>query len=441
MNRHNYLECLKEQIRYKKMRSVIAAEIEEHIEEQKKDFMVAGMSEDEAEEAAVREMGDPVEVGVEMDRIHRPKMPWGAIAVIGVMEIIGFLFFLLFYKEGVTNAISCGKVLVLMVTGFLLMILVCYMDYSWIGKYAKYLAGGYLVALFIGRYFLGLQVNGATRWFHIGRISMNISIMSWLFIPLYGAVLYGYRGDGYKAIFKSALWMVIPTVLLVRSPDMMMAATLGLSCCIMLMMAVYKGWYQVSGRKILMMIGTVTFLIPAGIFTWIIGFGPEYQKLRVLGMIGIRQEAVGGSLANVRYLLSASKMLGKSSKFNDFGNSVFDYMLLGIGNYCGILVMVGLVVIIAGLLCWFLRSTLKQRNQLGMIMGFGCVTVLGIQFVLSIISNFGISVLGTGAWCLFFGVSGTGIMISGILLGVLLSIYRHQSVTPELFIAKKLIED
>ena len=58
---------------------VIAKEVEDHIEDQKQVFMAEGMKEEEAEKAAVEEMGDPVEVGVEMDQIHRPKMPWKAI--------------------------------------------------------------------------------------------------------------------------------------------------------------------------------------------------------------------------------------------------------------------------------------------------------------------------------------------------------------------------
>ena len=43
--------------------------------------------------------------------------------------------------------------------------------------------------------------------------------------------------------------------------------------------------------------------------------------------------------------------------------------------------MVLCIAVIAGLLCWFLRSMLKQKNQLGMMMGFGCVMVLIIQFL------------------------------------------------------------
>ena len=71
-------------------------------------------------------------------------------------------------------------------------------------------------------------------------------------------------------------------------------------------------------------------------------------------------------------------------------------MMLGIAGYCGILVMVLCIAIIAGLLCWFLRSALKQKNQLGMMMGFGCVMVLAIQFLLSLLANIGVSVREPG---------------------------------------------
>ena len=74
MERHEFLEILTEQIRTKRARPFIAKEIEEHIEDQKMDFMAEGMTDLEAEEAAVREMGDPVEAGVALDRIHRPRM-------------------------------------------------------------------------------------------------------------------------------------------------------------------------------------------------------------------------------------------------------------------------------------------------------------------------------------------------------------------------------
>lgn len=81
---------LTEQIRCKMARGTIEQEINDHIEDQKAEFLSEGMSQTEAEEAAIREMGDPVEVGLEMDRIHRPTMAWGMIALIVGLSLAGY---------------------------------------------------------------------------------------------------------------------------------------------------------------------------------------------------------------------------------------------------------------------------------------------------------------------------------------------------------------
>ena len=149
----------------------------------------------------------------------------------------------------------------------------------------------------------------------------------------------------------------------------------------------------------------------------------------------------GTTLGAVRELLSRCMAVGRASGVDRFwaGDRISsaDYMMLGIAGYFGILVMVLCIAVIAGLLCWFLRSTLKQKNQLGMMMGFGCVMVLTIQFLLSLLANIGISGIGQCAWCLFFGYGRSGQMVSAVLMGILLSIYRHQNVTPELVVEKR----
>ncbi len=145
MERRDYLELMTGQIRCRKMCPVIAREVEDHIEDQKQAFMAEGMTEEEAEKAAVEEMGDPVEVGVEMDQIHRPKMPWKAILVIALMEILSGIFAAFFLKQSESYGYVAGiRQIFRIAMAFSVMILVCYMDYSWIGKHARLLAGGYL---------------------------------------------------------------------------------------------------------------------------------------------------------------------------------------------------------------------------------------------------------------------------------------------------------
>ena len=54
-------------------------------------YLASGMTEYEAEEAAVEQMGDPVAAGMELDQVHRPKMAWGMIGLAGALYFAGFL--------------------------------------------------------------------------------------------------------------------------------------------------------------------------------------------------------------------------------------------------------------------------------------------------------------------------------------------------------------
>ena len=79
MDRKEYLDTMEQQIRSRQAGRAARREMEDHIEEQKATFQAAGMTAEEAETAAVAEMGDPVEAGAALDLVHRPRVPWGAL--------------------------------------------------------------------------------------------------------------------------------------------------------------------------------------------------------------------------------------------------------------------------------------------------------------------------------------------------------------------------
>lgn len=69
-----YLKIVLEQIRCRKARPYIRQELQDHMEEQIEANMHAGMDCESAEKAAVKDMGDPVETGISLDRIHKPQI-------------------------------------------------------------------------------------------------------------------------------------------------------------------------------------------------------------------------------------------------------------------------------------------------------------------------------------------------------------------------------
>lgn len=121
MRAEEYLTILTDQIWCRMAREDVRKELLCHIEDQKAAFLSEGMEAAEAEEAAVREMGDPVETGNELDRIHRPKMAWGMIALIAVLSIVGYLAQYLLQEKWIAAG-GTGMVMTYMMLGLLLSI-------------------------------------------------------------------------------------------------------------------------------------------------------------------------------------------------------------------------------------------------------------------------------------------------------------------------------
>ena len=405
MDKKEYLEILAEQIRYKKALPMIEKELEDHMEDQKKDFLASGMTEKEAEAAAVMEMGDPVAVGVDMDRIHRPKMAWGLILLTGALYLAGMIFrYLLYDRSGL--GIYIANSWVYYVLAFVVMIGVCYVDYSRIGEKARELTVGLFLILMAGIWFGGTVVNGSFGWISVGGMMiLNVRVLVYLFLPLYGAILYRYRGQGYEVIWKAAAWMLPAVVVVFYANSLMLALLL----CVFSM---------------------VIFLLLYAGMVW--KFGAVYQKERLQMLLPPYGEEISAVMEPLRSAAANSHMVGSSAQamkgLEMYGDR--DFLFTYILSFCGILIAVLFISLIAVLLFYLLKHTLRQRNQAGRIMGLGCTVVLVGRLVIYLLGNLGLQPYGDG-YCPFLSTGGSSAVVTGILLGLLFSIYRYQNIAKE----------
>lgn len=152
-----YMKTLLEQIRCKSARKLVEKEIREHILEQYEENLESGMDEICAMEAAVEDMGSPVETGVALDAIHRPQMSWSMLVMIGVISFFSILIQVLVGNGN--PMLGSGHVLrhlFHVVLAFAMMLLVYRLDYSKIGRYAKRITG-IACTVFLRQSIWGLQ--------------------------------------------------------------------------------------------------------------------------------------------------------------------------------------------------------------------------------------------------------------------------------------------
>ena len=86
-----YIKKLLEQVRFEKAHKAISDEIRAHIEDQAEAHISEGMDKETAEKRAVEDMGDPVETGIALDKVHRPQVAWSVVVATLVVAVLGIV--------------------------------------------------------------------------------------------------------------------------------------------------------------------------------------------------------------------------------------------------------------------------------------------------------------------------------------------------------------
>lgn len=131
MHIKEFLNSVCEQIKYKPIRDEIAEELKNHINETKEDYIKNGIHEEDAEEKAIMQMGEPEKIGKRLNKIHKPQMNWQLLILTIILLEFGYL---VSYVDGTDKwKINLITIILTMIPCILIYLL----DYKKIKKYAN----------------------------------------------------------------------------------------------------------------------------------------------------------------------------------------------------------------------------------------------------------------------------------------------------------------
>lgn len=429
MRMDEYLRTVTEQVRCSKMHDSIAEELKDHILDQAEAFEEEGTDHEKALELAVKEMGDPVETGVALDRIHRPRMSVEMLVLVSLISVLSLGFYgMMLMMTGQDLATGAGywvhQQVKYTVIGFVLMLLVYRLDYSILGKWGRQIAAG-ILAFVVLSLFVGVQIYGRIYGLRIGPVLIPASGIIWLYVPAYASVLYAYRGRSGKGLAGLVLWTLLPVFLALRLPGLNQAVLLLMALLLLFSIAVHKDWYQVNKRKLLAAVWGIFFLVPIAAIES--GMLAEYQTERLKAWFGQSEQNYAVQMA--QECLHASRMLGASENtvWQKLPGWSSEYILVSLASVYGLLAVAAAVALLLFLCVKMFRISSRQKNQLGMIVGYGCGMVLLLQSVTVIAMNLGLLPV-TSMTVPFFSAGGSNVVSSYILTGLVLSIYRYKDM-------------
>ena len=167
MNVKEFLDNVSTQIKYKPIRKIITEELEDHIDEIKTENMTNSLSEELAEEIAIKQMGNPVQIGKNLNKIHKPKTDWITLILTLILILFGGQLAILLHPDvsfkkgtlGLNDFMTAQLQYIIFAITILLSIFIYFYDYRKIYKYSKVI---YILATFFNiiAFFRGTRENG-----------------------------------------------------------------------------------------------------------------------------------------------------------------------------------------------------------------------------------------------------------------------------------------
>ena len=420
----SFLDVVGEQIRWKRARPIVTAELERHLEDQRDAFAEEGL--ENAEELAVEEMGDPVSVGTELDRVHRPKPQWGIIALTITLALAGVLLriFLTAGWEETHVAENPIKALTAFGLGCVALLAGYLLDYSCLGRHS-------------GKIYIGVLVVGILLLEYspiINNVPYYARFITLVFPVVYALWLYSCRNKGWRGIAMAILGGVPLALFCYFVPYTLGLIVHLLSGFVLVLVAAWNDWFGIGRWKSLLpplaCAGTMT-----GIFAYgIIELDWSAYRFNVLLHPENYSQGYGFQALMIREALGRSRWMGEGTW--DTENFVFPYERIVPGSESDaflttVIYKLGwapfllLIFVFAALMLWLLFRCTKQKSQLGRLIVVAVLMSLSVQAVVSVVWNMGFALL-SASFPLVIGNLNT--LLNMGLIGLALSVFRGDSI-------------
>ena len=436
-----FIKNITDQIRCVRARDAVAKELADHITDQAESYEEAGTEHEEAVRRAIREMGDPVQIGVELDRIHRPQIDFRMIAMVFVFSLGGLI--LQYFGGGYTHLPNVnvapmfvglfGRQCLILLLAFAVMAGVYFLDYSFIGRYGIWIYVGMTILFFTGTLVLS-RVNG--------RIPVMF-MLTYLYIPAYVGVLYQLRGRGYAAVVQSIVLQFITVAFVYVFTNLLSGAgVIYLIQTILLILAVRRNWFAVNRRTAAAVVILGTLVLPLLLLAVCLAVSPgalSFRMSRLSAWLRPEEDPMGmgyiymwlrEELSQARWIGASGNTLYTADHLVDPTFSSGPFILIQIVCNCGILAGVIVVLAFAALIMHAFRIVRRQRNQLGFMLSAACFMVFLVNCVEGILINSGhFPSMEVQLPFLSYGV---GAMVTyAVFIGLLLGIYRNEKIVTD----------
>lgn len=418
----NYLETVAEQMRWKRARPVVIAELKQHLEDQRDAFDTEGY--ENAEQMAVEEMGDPVIVGTELDCIHRPKPQYGLLLFTMLFALLGAVLriWLTASWEPYDMNVDPQKTMLAWMIGVGALLCGYFLDYARLGLHGRKV---YVVTLLIGVVTLmwSPRIMGASYY---------TRYVTLLFPVVYAFWLYTCRRKGWIGLLLALAGGIPLPLICLQTPYLFGLLTLLLTGFALLVAAAWSDWFGIGRRNTLLCVMLCT--IGMVTMTCLSVFSSGYASERLSILLHPEQDPLGRGYQAciIQEVLGVSQWFGEG--LGERSQYPFELQVPGCDKDAflttliyklGWLPFLLLVLVFLILVIWLLYRCVHQKSHLGKWVVLAVVSTLSMQALCSVTWNLGYTFYDA-SFPLIVGKLNS--IINMWMIGLTLSVFRTETI-------------
>ncbi|MGG0721606.1 FtsW/RodA/SpoVE family cell cycle protein [Bacillus mycoides] len=404
-----FLSEVTNHIKSKEAKSFVATELDFHMKQAKNTWIEKGLSEEVAEDKAVEQMGSPIKLGRELNKLHKPKVDWFLIILLVAAMGLGFLPVIAF---GHTNELLMNKIIFVILgvaTAFGMMLL----DYRKLERLGwLFYTIGVLILLMI-RYFPNASTAGELL-IKIGPITIDC-LMAIPFFFLAWASLFN----------NSRLKFVHLLILYLFSLYLFLTVATLSPIFIYITMVFVMLWWSKLGKKTawLITILPICFFIIRDLFSW--SAVKEYRIARILGFLNPEHDV---------WYLRLKEAMSSAGWFGTYGNvksipaAHTDFVFASLTYYYGYVLALILVFVLSLFVARIMVISYKINDRYGKLLLVGGMTLFVVQFIYNVGMIIGLlPIASISLPFISYGLIPT--LFHAFLMGIVLSVYRRKDMS------------
>ncbi|KXY35990.1 FtsW/RodA/SpoVE family cell cycle protein [Bacillus sp. FSL K6-0067] len=392
----------------KEAKDLVAAELDFHLKQAKNMWVEKGLSEAVAEDKAVEQMGSPIKLGRELNKLHKPKVDWFLIGLLVAAMGLGFLPVITFGHAD----LFLNKV-IFVILGVATAIGIMLLDYRKLERLGwLFYTIGVLILLMIKCFPTDYVIGEAI--IKIGPIKIDCLMT----IPFFFLAWASFFNNS-RLKFMHLLMLYVFSLYLFSTTSILLPISIYITMVFVML------WWSNLGKNTAWLITILPILpfIIRDLFSW--SAVKEYRIARILGFINPAHDQWDLRLQEA---MSSAGWFGTYENIKSIRAAHTDFVFASLTYYYGYVLALVLVVILSLFAVRIMNIAYKINDGYGKLLLVGGVTLFVIHFICNVGMTLGILPrVSISLPFISYGLIPT--LFHAFIMRIVLSVYRRKDMS------------